>query len=260
MGNIKFTGEHVHEMFCQIVGCNKKDDLYIKSFDDMGYYNKINEIGADDTDSSSLYWYPTPDSGAEFIINGDLFSIQPYSSTELLLMQMMEVYSNDIAFFRVPFLEASKIKVIKGAVNGYWYWFNFASSFMSMKLLKQIFSDIESSELDSTMLQETYMQAFECIQAGESDADSKLSAALYMFGKIAYFDSLKNENIITLADLRKTERFNVKTLISGKSGKTLDSLYAMLLKSTMFPLRPYEFIRLNSLTEKVKKNLSGEKG
>lgn len=256
----KLTGNYIHDLFCEMMECEKMDEQYFQlhSLDDIDYFNILRDEGIDDSNIAAQYKH-FKDGHIEMYVNEYDLNNEPYVSMDVILSQLFDLYSTTMPFYENTYAEAHRIKFIKSASEGYKYWFEFSCSFMSMKLLRLAFADIDlGEEYSDESLTQKYKEILKTIHTSEENIETKISTIIYLFGKLAYLDNISEGEIKSLLKLKKSKFFDINETVDGDLGKAMNDVYQLLIKSSLMPIKIFDYAKLAKLMNKMKTILSSE--
>lgn len=246
----KLTGSNIHDTFCSLMECEKKENVEIKEYDDMEYFHVLKQEAINNDDIVSQY--KEYDDGKIIVfVNVDILNQQPYHSVDILLAQLFDIYSDTFEYYIPSYMEATRLWFIKSAPRGYDYWYQFSSSYMSFMLFERIFENVEKDEeYSNASLKEKYTKILSEVHMSDADNDVKLSTIMYLLGRLAYLEDIP-ASVTTIMQLNKQELTDFSEVIDGNIGIIINNTYKVLIKSVIASLKIQDFMKLDRLIKKM---------
>lgn len=229
-------GSYVHQLFCEAMECTPLplENLRIFSLDEIDYFNKMQEEEIDE-DNSSVYKY-FEDNYIELYVNETTLNNEPFLATEILFSQLFDIYHQYIPYYQTMIEMVYGNRFTKKSQNGFDYWRQFSSSFMSTKLTKLMYGDLlDDEDFDSpyknNQFIENLKEMLKNIKDDEDTPELKIEIILYILGKLANLEKAMDENIRNLFQVKKLTFLNISEFVEGDLGKEINNLYRTLITS-----------------------------
>lgn len=245
------TGQDMHDLFCEAMGCEEASWLRIVSLDDMEYYNKTEK---EEVSFDLPSFYKKDGNNVNMFVNVDELNSQPFRCIEILFSQLFELYAPTIDFYRQAEFESEKMRIIQGkfAEEGYHTWFEFMNSLVALQIMKENIEYVAiADEYQSDKLIERYESILK--SATNQDNETVYSIIIYVLGKLAYMEP--TSKVKNMAGLKKLKFRDITKLFDGDTGIKANEMYELMMISMYRPLTYFEYVKLGKLSSAIKSEI-----
>lgn len=251
----KFDIEYIHNYFCNIMDVEpfSPNDLEFYIYDDIDYMKRMKEVGISPEEVGVSNYKIFKNGHIELYLNNDLFEENPIFATEIILSQLIEIYSPAIETFTYALETAEKAPFFLKTRDGYNVWFTFTQLTLCSKISYSMFGhiEIEGNPFEEDVIVENMSNIINELKEDESDKETKFSTLLYALAKFASLEECLSKEYTNLLTAMNAKHRNMNEIIDGDISGLINELYSALIKSTIRQVNISDYMKLTSLKKKT---------
>lgn len=256
MGKIReITSEDIHSIFCELMDCEAMENLTIIGYDNLMYFHALQEEGIEDYDVTSQY--REENGQITMYVNEELLNFQPYYSVDIMMAQLFDIYADSFSYYKIAYLEATKLHFMKSPAEGYEFWRQFSSSYMAFMLLRKTFEEtgMEDDEYSDDSLKEKYINILKELPKSNEEKDVKMSLVFYLLGRLAYLEKIPDD-VLSIKKLNELEITDLTKILDGELGKKMNKLYKLFIRSRIASLKMWDYRKIAKLVGDIQNLIS----